>query len=259
MDRGEAPLRQTEHGHQPVHAVQPEPHAEQLEREEVLLGLPEGHAASRRASASRCSSSLRRSSSTDLGGRLRHEALVGQLALGALDLLAEPLDPLLDPGPRLGGVERVARQDLDAASGHRHRGEHLAVRGRAGPLEARKPRDLLVDIVVALGGEPAEHGRARLRVDLVAVASQRRDGLDQPCDGRLRVVVEVSRVGDRPVRHRQQPALRTWQQRPDLLGHERHHRMEQSQVAERPQQHRRDRLVVLLVEPRLRELEIPIG
>jgi hypothetical protein len=32
VDRREATLGQTEHGHQPVHAVEPEPHAEQLER-----------------------------------------------------------------------------------------------------------------------------------------------------------------------------------------------------------------------------------
>ena len=32
-----------ERGHQPVHAVQAEPHAEQLEAEQVVLGLAEGH------------------------------------------------------------------------------------------------------------------------------------------------------------------------------------------------------------------------
>jgi hypothetical protein len=46
VDRREAALRHAEHRHQLVHAVEPEPHAEQLQVEQVLLGLPDVHEAS---------------------------------------------------------------------------------------------------------------------------------------------------------------------------------------------------------------------
>src|SRR5579859_4588468 len=39
MDRLEAALGMLERGHQSAHPVQPEPHSEQLEREQVTLGL----------------------------------------------------------------------------------------------------------------------------------------------------------------------------------------------------------------------------
>ena len=39
VHRRESPLRHPERRHQLVHAVEPEPHAEQLETEEVVLGL----------------------------------------------------------------------------------------------------------------------------------------------------------------------------------------------------------------------------
>ena len=43
VDAGEAPLRHAEDRHQLVHAVEPEPHPEQLEIEQVGLGLAKGH------------------------------------------------------------------------------------------------------------------------------------------------------------------------------------------------------------------------
>src|SRR5207248_1712867 len=58
VDRVELALRVTECGHQPPHTVQPEPHPEQLERQQVSLRLLARHAspsssACRRASLSR--------------------------------------------------------------------------------------------------------------------------------------------------------------------------------------------------------------
>src|SRR5205085_10341069 len=46
VDAREAALRHPEHRHELVHAVEPEPHAEQLEVEQVRLCLAEGHATS---------------------------------------------------------------------------------------------------------------------------------------------------------------------------------------------------------------------
>ena len=83
-------LRRAQHGHQPAHAVQAEPHAEQLERRAGSArrrSSVQRLARSQRPSSSACSrSSLSRSACTTAGGRLGHEALVGQLALGARDL-----------------------------------------------------------------------------------------------------------------------------------------------------------------------------
>ena len=43
VDRREAPLRQAERGHQLVHPLQAEAHPEQLQAQEVVLGLAKGH------------------------------------------------------------------------------------------------------------------------------------------------------------------------------------------------------------------------
>jgi hypothetical protein len=52
VDRLELALREPQDRHQPAHPVEPEAHPEELEPEQVLLGLAEGHAP-RRRSASR--------------------------------------------------------------------------------------------------------------------------------------------------------------------------------------------------------------
>src|SRR4051812_18745890 len=61
------------------------------------------------------------------GRRLLHEALVGQLALGALDLRLERDAPLC-PAP-LGAlhVDRLRRQDLDGPARYRDRRDRVAV------------------------------------------------------------------------------------------------------------------------------------
>ena len=66
VDRREPPLRHAEDRHQLVHAVEPEPHPEQLEPEQVVLGLAERHQRLRARPGSR--SSLSRSRSTTSGG-----------------------------------------------------------------------------------------------------------------------------------------------------------------------------------------------
>src|SRR4051812_41720575 len=68
VDGAVGALRRPEHGEQPPHALEAEAHAEQLEPEDVLLGLLErpGHAAS--SSSSACSrASLSRSACTTSG------------------------------------------------------------------------------------------------------------------------------------------------------------------------------------------------
>ena len=89
VDRAEALLRAAEHGQQPAHALEPEAHAEQLEREQVGLGVLEAPGAHRSASSRLSSLELLALLLDHRGGRLGHEALVGELALGAGDLLLE--------------------------------------------------------------------------------------------------------------------------------------------------------------------------
>src|SRR5207244_826976 len=67
VDRAKALLRRAERRHEPAHPVQPEPHAEQLEPQQVALGLLEGHSAS---SSARSRSSLSRSAWTTVSGAL---------------------------------------------------------------------------------------------------------------------------------------------------------------------------------------------
>ena len=76
VDRREPPLRQAEDRHQLVHAVEPEPHPEQLETEQVVLGLAERHSD---ASSARKRSSFSRSRSTTSGGAFLTKPLFASL------------------------------------------------------------------------------------------------------------------------------------------------------------------------------------
>ena len=121
---------------QPAHPVQAEAHAEQLEAEEVALGV--GEARHSCSSSRRRRSSFSRSACDELLGRLGHEALVGELALGARDLAAQALALGGALARLLGGVDERARADLGHAAGERHGGGRLAVAAR-GPAAPSAP------------------------------------------------------------------------------------------------------------------------
>ena len=80
-------LGMAERGHQPAHALEPEAHPEQLQREQVALGLASG--SQRLQLGTRSRSSLSRSACDDVRRRLGDEAVVGELALRPLDLVLE--------------------------------------------------------------------------------------------------------------------------------------------------------------------------
>jgi hypothetical protein len=84
-------------------------------------------------------------------------------------------------------------------------------------------------------------------------------------DELLRLGVDPRGIAAGPFGGRQQPALlavRGREERPDLLGDVRHQRVQQAQRAvEAEQQRRRDGgpVGLLVVQPRLRELEVPVA
>ena len=153
----EALLRAARAGHQPAHAVQAEAHPEQLHRQQEALGLlrrpalgaqlppawPHASVASQRVELRAQPLELARWASTTGGGRLGHEALVGQLALGARDLGSQ----LVALGARGGAAgRRGSTSDLehrDVPAGHRDRGHRLGVAAALPEREvkARQARD----------------------------------------------------------------------------------------------------------------------
>ena len=129
VDRGEALLRRAERGQQPAHPLQAEAHAEQLEAEQVLLGaLGASSVTARRAPRAAARACRARPATTGLG-RLGHEALVGELLLGARDLGVQPGAALLDPARGGAEVDGVGRQHGDRAARHRDRRDRLAAAG----------------------------------------------------------------------------------------------------------------------------------
>ena len=124
---------------------------------------PRSHAAHESSSSSCCSLLELVALGLDDGlGRLGDEALVGELALGALDLLAQ----------RARRARRRARCSASRstasdgststdAAGHADGRDRLVAVG--GELEAREPRDVLGHALVAGRVQPRRHARARRR------------------------------------------------------------------------------------------------
>ena len=123
----------------------------------------------------RSRSSLSRSACDHLGGRLLDELLVGELALGALDLRCElPRRRASLPARRLLGVDGVGGEHLTAPPGTATVAARRR-RRRRDELEPRQPGDLLARSRRSprRRAAPARGGRA-VAPDLVAVAAQRR-------------------------------------------------------------------------------------
>ena len=194
VDGAEALLRRAEHGQQPPHALQPEAHPEQLEREQVLLGRGRDPRAHESSSSSRLScSSLSRSAWTTCSGALATKPWLASLP-SARAISLRSVACALGGAALLGlEVDGVGREHRDVAAGHadgRHR--LVAVRGE---LEAREPGDVLGHALVALGLEPRRDARAGRRADAVAPLAQRLRGLDRPLDLGLDLLVAQRRIG----------------------------------------------------------------
>ncbi len=207
------------------------------------------------------SSSLRRSASTTSAGAFFTKPSLASFFSARSISASQPPALLLPAAVGLPRVERVGGQHPDHASGHVEVGDRLlalghgfleielrqagelARRGSAYPSASSTPRS-------ALAG-PGAH--------LVAVAPESAHGGEEPAHVLLRTGVQQIRVGLGPGAHGQEPAL-AGQQRPDLLGHEGHDRVQQQQrPLERVQEHPGHGLVGRLVEPRLGQLEVPVA
>ncbi len=117
VHRREPALGHAQRGGQPVHALQAEAHAEQLQAQQVLLGLaqgPGGHQS--RSQRRRVLGQLAALALDHVGGRALHEPRVAELLLQPLDLAPQPVALALDPAARLGGVEVGAGQQLHRAA-----------------------------------------------------------------------------------------------------------------------------------------------
>ena len=145
VDRAQPLLRVAEHGEQAADALEPEAHAEQLQREQVLLGALQapGHVS---ASSARSRASLSRSAWTTAAGALADEALVGELALGAGDLGLQLAAARLRRGaPRPRGRRRRRRTPPPCRRGSRsrpraRRRSRSTPAARAAPRARRSPR-----------------------------------------------------------------------------------------------------------------------
>src|SRR3954470_25085822 len=73
----------------------------------------------------------------EVRGRLRDEALVGELRLGAGDLAAQPLALGLGLARLRLAVDELARANLDAAAGDADRGRRVAMAGEVQTGHAR--------------------------------------------------------------------------------------------------------------------------
>ena len=210
VDRGEAALRQAQHGHQPVHAVEPEAHAEQLEREQVLLGLAEGHSDPRRRSASRYSSSLRRSSRHHLGGRALDELARWR----ACARRARSPRAAARAGRRGGARPRPGRRRRRAAPARRRRAPARSPARRRwrvvlDQLEAREPRQVVAQPLVAVGdaGARAAPPTAWPRPRRGSGAASVTASISRPTSASASRRRSRDLVRDRPVGHGQQAAL----------------------------------------------------
>ena len=225
VDRGEAALGHAEHGHEPVHAVEPEPHAEQLEPQQVVLGLPAS--VMRPASSARSALELVALGLHDLGGRLLDEAVVGQLALGAGYLLLELFREA--PAMRLLVLAAEIRSEASTCDGAAVNGDR---RNRLLVRRSRRTRTGTAgDLVLQRrpGRQPRPRSFApRRHARLVAIAAQRRDGLDRRAMTSSASSSTWASVDLGPRRGGQQAAVAR-HGGPDLLGDERHDRVQQHQ------------------------------
>ena len=222
VDGREALLRAAERGQQAPHPLQPEAHAEQLEREQVLLGLllAPAHAASS-SSSWRSAASLSRSPCTTASG-----ARATKRSLASLPSARAISD---SSSARRCSLRRVAALEVHRVGGeHGHRpaghadGRHrLAV---AVPGQPAEPCHVLGRRVVALRVEARGDRLAGRGADAVPPRAQRLHGLD-----RARELLLGGGVGERVVGPRvavgHQQAVAAGDVAPDVLGHERDQRM----------------------------------
>ena len=166
VDRLESPLRMPERGHQPAHAVESEPHPEQLEREQVALGVLEREAHSASRSAFR-RASLSRSAWTTADGALSTNPLLDELPLGLRDVLLDPRPVGRALALRRLQVEALAGEDLDRAAGDRNRLHRLAHR-HPRSYNPGEPRHLFGRLLVAVGGQPRRQLGAGLHAGVIA-------------------------------------------------------------------------------------------
>ena len=127
------------------------------------------------------------------------------------------------------------------------------------PRQPGQPRHVRGRALVALGLQPRRQHRGRRGADPVAPAAQLLHGGDRPrqLGLGLRVEQRSSAVGP-AVAHQQ--AVRARQVRPQLLGHERDHGMGDGQrLGQHAERERADGLVVVGVQPRLDDLQVPVA
>ena len=261
VDRAEALLRGAERRQQPAHALEAEAHAEELEAEQVLLRAASGAPgrAHSPARSSRRPASLSRSASTTAAGALPTKPCVAELVAprGRSPRPASPRRSSIRRAAAPRSSASVASTAIDAAR-HRHGRRGLAAlaastrsapAARRAPPCARSPR-----LRAAPAGQRAGSG-----ADPVAPAAQRLHGGDRARDLRLGLRIDQRLVGGRPgVRHQQ--SLGTRDMRPDLLGDERDHRMrDRERLGEHAEREARDVPVVVVVEARLDDLQVPVA
>ena len=249
VDRAEGLVRCPQRRHEPPHAVQPEAHAEQLEREQPALGRlgvhglrgadVEAGARHSDSSSARSRSSLARSPSTTAAGAFATkpwlESFFSARAISARSVA------LLVQAP-LGGaeVDVVGGEDRDRSARHGD-ARHLGAIRCVGEVEASHRPHPLGRRVVAVGVQHRGHDRAGPHADRVAPAAQPADRLDRPRHLGLGLAIHQRAVGRRQRARRQQP-LAARQQLPQLLGDERDHRVRGGdRLAQDVQQRRAER------------------
>ena len=232
-----ASLRQSERGHQPVHAVEPEAHAEQLEVEQVLArACVAAVMRSTRPSSFElglCSARASRARSARLAaGRLSDEALVGELASARFDLGAQLLALRLDArrAPRPGRssslrqhVDRRAPRPIDRDSRRSPLPSRRRLEAREPPIASASPRSLRPP--AAPGSRAAatpdrRRGSCAARVTASITASTSRSASSS----------SSARSDSAAGADREISASRARQEGPDLLGHERQHRVSSASI-----------------------------
>ena len=272
VDRLKTSLGVIQRGHQPTHPVQPEPHPEQLQRQQVALGLRARHLA--HPSASRPSAHLRRPPparaarppaaparrSTARACRARP----GRPCAGALatnrSLASLPRARASSCRRRRSGCAAWRSRRRDRA--RRRRGSRRRRRGSARPRPVSGPSSAASPLsdrrasrarcsavcsypgaasragstAPALTSAPSRQRRSAWIAAIVRSTAASASSSSSPCAARL---IGVAQGGHDPLR--QQP-LRSGDQRPDLLGLERDDRVRQRDRLGQHVQQRRDQL-----------------
>ena len=197
---------------------------------------------------------LRRSASTTSAGALATKPSLAELALAALDLRAQLVPPLLDPPADL------VRSRPRPSPGSRARRSWPGPR-RSAPsrLSRARRRDQLV-----------RRARRRRRApgrtlpagdpDQVAPAADAAGQLDRGPASRASAASSTSAgsASGKP-ETTSGPALGAGQVTPDLLGHERHHRVGQRQHPLEDEEEVLRDLALAVVQARLDDLEVPVA